>query len=207
MSINIYVGEDELLVTTSGIGFYGSDGFSSPVMIGEYNGRTFVTSTDGSIEGFECNNNKKTSVSGVINGQSGSGINLINLPNELATVNIRFENTTAVRTLNAKLYIFDGSLSGSTPNIDNDPTGLTCYCAEIRHTNPVQAADGLGDDEWFNTHGSTYLAMVSSPGSGGFRPGGSLTTDTRHDWFAAISCTPFTYGDKVFALYFECEFL
>jgi hypothetical protein len=207
MSISIYVGEDQLLSSSSGLGFYGDDGFNAPILIGAYNGRTFVTNQSGTTEGFECNNNKKISTSGVINGQTGLGIQLISLPNNLSSINIRFEYPTEVRTLSGKFYIFDGTVTSGIPNIENDPSGLTCYCAEIRHQNTVQDADGIGDSEWIDVHGSTYLETISSPGISGLRPLGSLTTDIRHDWFIALSATPFQFGNKQFGLYFETEFL
>lgn len=207
MSVSVYVGEDQLLPGSSGLGFYGNDGFNAPILIGAYNGRTFVTNQDGTIEGFECNNNKKISGSGVINGQTGLGIQLISLPNNLATINIRFEYPSEVRTLSGKFYIFDGTTTSGTPNIENDPSGLVCYCAEIRHQDVVQEPDGLGDTDWFDTHGSTFLELISSPGESGLRPNGSLTTDIRHDWYVAMSVTPFNFGNKQFGLYFETEFL
>jgi hypothetical protein len=207
MSISVYLGEDQLLPDSSGIGFYGDDGFGAPILIGGYNGRTFVTNSDGTIEGFECNNIKKISSSGLIYGQTGSGITLTSLPNTLATFNIRFEYPSSVRTLSGKLYIFDGSLSGTVPNINNDPSGLTCYCAEIRHSSEIQDDIGIGDSNWTDTHGSTFLNLISSPGTSGLRPNGSLTLDTRHDWYVAISATPYEFGDKQFAMYFETEFL
>lgn len=207
MSISLFVGEDQLLPSNSGIGFYGNDGFGYPVLIGQYNGRTFVTNQDGSVKGFECNNNKKISTSGVINGQVGSGIQLISLPNNLATINIRFEYPTEVKTLSGKVYIFDGTLASGVPNIENPPTGLTCYCAEIRHQNTVQDPVGLGDVDWVDIQGPTYLDVISAPGTSGLRPLGSSTVDTRHDWYIAMSVTPTTFGDKQFAIYFETEFL
>lgn len=207
MSISIYLGEDQLLPDGSGIGFYGDDGFGAPVIIGEYPGRTFVTNQIGTDPGFEGNNNKKISSSGLIYGQTGSGITLTSLPNTLASFNIRFEYPASVRTLSGKLYIFDGTTTSGTPNIDNDPSGLTCYCAEIRHNGDVQDDNGLGDNLWADTHGSTYLELISSPGTSGLRPNGSLTQDTRHDWYVAISPTPDEFGDKQFAVYFETEFL
>jgi len=207
MSVDIYLGEDQVLPDGSGVGFYGDDGFGAPILIGEYNGRTFVTDSDGDDEGFECNNIKKVSSSGLIYGQTGSGITLTSLPNTLASINIRFEHGSSVRTLSSRLYVFDGTLSGSMPNIDNDPSGLTCYCAEIRHNSEIQDDNGLGDTAWFDTHGSTYLDLISSPGTSGLRPNGSLTSDTRHDWYVAMSATPDEFGDKEFGMYFETEFL
>lgn len=207
MSISIYVGEDQLLPSNSGLGFYGNDGFNAPILIGAYNGRTFVTNQDGTIEGFECNNNKKISTTGVINGQTGSGIQLISLPNNLSSINIRFEYPTEVRTLASKFYIFDGTVISGVPSIDNDPSGLVCYCAEIRKQNVIQEADGLGDTDWISIHGSTFLELISSPGTSGLRPLGASTLDIRHDWFIALSATPNTFGNKQFSMYFETEFL
>jgi len=207
MSISVYVGEDQLLPSSSGLGFYGNDGFGAPILIGAYNGRTFVTDQNGIIEGFECNNNKKISTTGVINGQTGLGIQLISLPNNLATINIRFEYLSEVRTLTSKFYIFDGTTTSGTPNINNDPSGLVCYCAETRHQSVIQNPDGLGDADWVDVHGSTFLELISSPGTSGLRPNGSLTFDTRHDWFIALSATPNTFGNKQFSMYFETEFL
>lgn len=207
MSISIYVGEDQLLPSSSGLGFYGNDGFNAPILIGEYNGRTFVTNQSGTIQDFECNNNKKISTTGVINGQTGSGISLISLPNNLASINIRFEYPTEVRTLTGKFYIFDGTITSGVPNINNGPSGLTCYTAEIRHQNVIQDPDGIGDVNWLDTQGSTYLELISSPGTSGLRPDGSSTLDTRHDWYIALSATPVLFGNKQFSMYFETEFL
>jgi len=43
MSVDIYLGEDQVLPDGSGVGFYGDDGFGAPILIGEYNGRTLYT--------------------------------------------------------------------------------------------------------------------------------------------------------------------
>jgi len=208
MSVSIYVGEDQLLISTSGLGFYGNARFNDPILIGEYNGRMFVTNSSGTVEGFECNNNKYLNTSGVIYGQTGSGIQLISLPNNLATLNIRFEYASDVQTLSGKFYIFDGTFDvDDAPNISNAPSGLTCYTAEIRHQDTTQTPNGLGDTNWLDTQGVTYLETISSPGTSGLRPDGANTLDTRHDWYVAMSATPFQYGNKQFAFYFETEFL
>jgi len=206
-SLTIFAGEDFAVPSDLGLGFFGEGGFDSPVVVGEFNGRTFITDASGSTQNFEANNNKFTSTSGVIHGQTGSGILLTALPNSFATVNMRFENTAAVRTLNPKLYIFDGSFGPSGANINIPPDGLTFFTAELRKVDEIQTANGLGDSTWLDTSGLTFLSLIDAPGTLGLRPGGSFTIDTRHDWYIAMSCSPITLGDKIFGLYFEVEFL
>lgn len=205
--LNLYVGEDQIIPTGSGVGFFGDGGFTSPVSIGSFNGRTFVTNLDGTEEGFEINNIKRVSSSGCVYGQDGNELNLLALPNTLATLNIRFEHSIDVQTQSAEFFVYDGTATSGVPNKDNDPSGLTAYCAEIRHTDEVQIANGLGDSTWQDIHGSTSLSMVSSPGTSGLRPLGAFTTDTRHDWYIAMSVTPTQFGDKQFGILFQLEFI
>ena len=205
---DIYLGEDFLLTAGLGVGFFGEAGFGAPIVVGEFNGRTFVTDASGATEGFEANNNKRLTTDTVIHGQEGSGINLIQLPNSFATINIRFQNAVAVRTLAPKFYIFDGSIDGSgNPNFTIAQTGLTMWCAEIRHLAEEQTSTGIGSSDWLDINGPVYLSLIDSPGTLGQRPGGSFTTDTRHDWYIAMSCSPTELGDRSFGLYFETEFL
>ncbi len=209
-TLSLFVGEDQLLVLPSGVGFYGPGGFDGPISIGSFNDRTFVTNTAGDIQGFEGNNNKyfagpgwgtaPAAVSGVIHGQLGSGIALISLPDRLATINARFEHTTAVQVQNPKFIVFDGS------NIENDPSGITVFTAEIRHNSDVQDPIGLGDTVWQDTKGSTVLDLISSPGTLGKRPSGPATSDFRHDWYISVSVQPATPNDKVFGFSVTLEF-
>jgi hypothetical protein len=92
--VDMYIAETDVKIDTGeALGFFGSDGFGDPLSLNEFNGRTFITNTSGSVAYEECDNCRRTSSSGVIIGQTGTGINLINLPNYLATVNIRFTHT------------------------------------------------------------------------------------------------------------------
>lgn len=209
-TLGLFVGEDQLLVLPSGIGFYGPGGFDGPISIGSFNDRTFVTNAAGDIQGFEGNNNKyfagtgwgtaPAAVSGVIHGQAGSGIALISLPDRLATINARFEHTSAVQVQNPKFIVFDGT------NIANDPSGITVFTAEIRHNSDVQDPIGLGDTVWQDTKGSTVLDLISSPGTLGKRPSGPTTSDTRHDWFISVSVQPQTPNDKSWGWAITLEF-
>lgn len=203
----LYVGEDQRIPAGSGIGFYG-DGFGLSISRGAFNERTFVTDASGIIQGFEANNNKRLSSSGVIHGQTGSGISLLALPNTLATLNLRFNHTSDVNTQSVKFYVYDGTITDGVPNKNNDPSGLTAWCAEIRKNSERQdVSNGLGDSTWQDIHGSTPLSLIDSPGTSGLRPLGSFTIDTRHDWYIAMSVTPDQFGDKLFGILLETEFL
>lgn len=205
--LNLYVGEDQLVPTGSGIGFFGNGGFGAAISVGGFNGRTFVVNPSGTIDGFEANNNQRSSSSGVIQGQSGSGISLVSLPNTLATLNIRFTHTQVVNTQNVLFFVYDGTLTGGVPNKNNDPSGLTAYCAEIRHNDERQIANGLGDSVWLDTHGATSLPLIDSPATSGLRPLGASSVDTRHDWYVSMSVSPTQFGDKFFGILLETEFL
>lgn len=199
----------------SGLGFYGEE-FGDSVDVGEYQDSTFITDANGLVEGPQVNNIKYTHPSsGSINGLDSVALNQI--PNQLATLHIRFTHTTAVRTQNAKLRIYDRS------SINNVASGVATKIAEIIHTDTVQNANGSGDTTWIgsssnpqtgtNTVGGSGLVvdLADSPGSGGhYAAGGSVSTheSTRHDWFVAISATPLSIGSKTqYGLYVELEYL
>lgn len=209
-TLQIYTGEDTLLPSTSGLGFFGDDGFGSPIALGEYNGRTFVTNASGSSENFECNNNKYDGPSGVVYGQTGLGISLSNLPNELATINIRFTHGSPAYCQKAKLWIFDGTFNGSSPNKENPVDGLTFYAAEIRHRSNIQTiSSAYSDTAWsdLSVSGSNYISLVNSPGEFGIRQGGFEELSDRHDWYVAMTCTPTSLGNKMFGMTMVLEYL
>lgn len=209
-TVNLYAGEDTLVSTSSGLGFFGGDGFGAPVTIGSYNGRTFVTNASGTVQGFECNNNMRDGASGVIHGQSGSGILLTQLPNELATANMRFTHASAVYCQQVKLWVFDGTFTGSSANKERPAENLTFYAAEIRHRSRLQTVtSSYSDSSWsdVSASGSNYIGLVSSPGLNGARQGGLEQLSTQHDWYIALSCTPTQLGDKQFGMTFELEYL
>lgn len=185
----------------SGIGFFGS-AFGSSVNVGEYQTTTWVTNSAGTSQGIQTDNVKWTHPSsGSINGAASVG--LTSIPNYLATLNIRFNHTSAIKTQNVKLRIYDRS------NINNDPSGVTCQVAEIAHVDTAQTANGSGSSTWNNVHGSAViLTLTASPGHSGYRPNGASTTDANHDWYVALSASPDSIGSKTnFGLYCECEFL
>jgi hypothetical protein len=201
--IDFYVDNFHLLNTGgSGIGFYGSS-FGSSVGVGNYQNTTFITDSNGAIQGEQINNIQWTHPnSGSING--AASVELTKIPNYLSTLNLRFSHSTAVNAQNAKLRIYDRS------NINNNPSGVTCKVAEIVHPDTVQNNNGSGDTTWLTPRGSAIIVdMAQSPGLSGMYAGGGSAgvLGTQHDWYAAIAVSPDSVGSKLFALYFELEYL
>ncbi len=201
--IDMHIAETDVKIDTGeALGFFGPDGFADPLSLGEFNGRTFVTNPSGSTSFEECDNCKRVSTSGVVIGQTGPGINLVNLPNYLATINLRFTHPQSVLIQNARLIAFDGT------DITNSPSGIDVYGAEIIHTSRFQTNTGTGDSLWTKMQGSgVQLNLVDSPGTSGLSPLGPATTDIRHDWYVALSVSPSVPGDKQFSFRADLEFI
>lgn len=205
-TIEFYAGEAFLIynASNSGLGFYGDSGFGYSVAVGSYNGRTFITNSNGTIQGPEVDNVKYSSTSGVIWGQVGSGMLLTELPNYLSTLNIRFTHDSAVQIQNPKLYAFD------RVNKDNFPSGVTFKAASIIHPTIDQTNNGSGDALWqtLSTGSNLLTGMHTSPGMSGLSISGSNTMDVRHDWYVALSLSPTSVGSKTsLGLLFELEYL
>ena len=188
-------------LSSSGLGFY-STSFGGSVAVGSYNQTTWITDSNGTIQGPQCDNIRwRHPSSGSIN--EAAPVSLISIPNYLATLNIRFNHTSAIKTQNAVVRIFDRS------NINNNPSGVTTRVAEIIHTDTVQNANGSGDATWLTPMGSSVtVSLVASPGHSGHSPNGAGTQDANHDWYVAISPSPDSIGSKTqFGLYVETEYL
>jgi hypothetical protein len=186
----------------SGLGFYGDSGFGYSIPVGSYNGRTFITDSTGTQQGPEADNCKYLASGTVILGQTGSGINLRQVPNYLATLNIHFSHTSPVQVQNVKIYGYDRS------DKNHAPSGVGFYAAQIIHPPTTQTLVGSGSTTWTNLLGSgSTLGLTSGPGTSGLSPNGAATSDTQHDWYLALSATPLTVGAKEFGLFFEMEYL
>lgn len=198
----------------SGLGFYGPGSFGNSVRVGDYQDNTWITDSTGAVQGTLVNNVKWIHPnSGEIPGSGNRALR--DIPNYLATLNIRFNHTTAVRVQNAALRIFDRS------NIDAPASGVTTKVAELIHpwnTSQPTGPLGSGDTTWYTPGGSGGLIngveydlpvpFVNSPGMSGLSPSGTSTTSTQHDWYAAISASPDSIGSKLqYALYFSLEYL
>lgn len=188
----------------SGLGFYGS-GFGNSVDVGSFNETTFITDANGTIQGPQVNNIRWTHAeSGIIN-SAGAGVNITQIPNYLATINIRFTHTSAVKTQNGVVRIYDRTTT------TNAASGVTTYVAELIHPDTVQNDNGSGDAEWINsTSGTSSVAitLVDSPGYSGERESGSETYSDQHDYYLAITASPDSIGSKTdYGMYVELEYL
>lgn len=202
-TIAFYSGTNQISnLSGSGLGFYGG-GFGYSVAVGSYQDTTFITNGAGTTQGEQCNNVKYMNIgSGIINSAS-SGVPLISIPNYLAPLRINFSHSSAVRTQNAKVYIYDRS------SVNSPASGVTCKVAEIIHPGTTQVPTGSGDTTWLTPTGSSVIVdLVASPGLSGLSPNGPSTSDANHDWFLAISASPNSIGSKTqFGLYCVLEYL
>ena len=186
----------------SGLGFFGG-GFGQSVPVGSFQTTTWITDGNGVNQGPQVNNIEYlNSQSGIINSAT-SGVNLLAIPNNLSSLNPEFTNASAVKTQSVQLQIYDRS------NINNNPSGVTCYVSECVHPDPIQNNNGSGSQIWQQPTGSSVImTLTSSPGTSGLRPNGASTTDVRHDWYLAISASPNSIGSKnQFALYMSLQYL
>ena len=209
MAISFIVGQNETaLGSGDAIGFYGDNGFGDPIGLNSNQGRMFITTSRGIVQGLEIDNCKMVDVipwsgvsgaSGVIVGQVGSGIGILNLPNYLATLNVRFTNSTPALVQGANILVHDGD--GATP-----VSGLEVWMAEIIHTSTSQADTGTGDFAWQYVNGVGHeLGLSDSPGTSGTFP--LIPEDTRHDWYVAISARPTRPNPKLFCYTMSLEYL
>ena len=202
--IDFYAGENFGIdnLSGSGLGFFGG-AFAYSVAVGEWQESTFITDGNGTSQGPQVDNIQYlNAMSGVVNGAS-SGIALTAIPNYLATLNPRFTHSSAVKTQNAKAYIYDRT------SINNPASGVTTKLAELIHPNTTQTNDGSGDATWNTPTGSSVVVnLTPSPGISGVSPNGPSTTATDHDWYLALSASPDSIGSKTqYGLFISLEYL
>ena len=209
-AISFYAGEGTAInnLAGSGLGFYGDDGFGTSVSVGAYQGRTFITNSAGTAQGPECDNIKWTHANSGVIGQTGTSLNLLNIPNYQATLNVRFTYDTPVNVQNVALKMYDRVSTG------NSASGVTVKAAELIHVSTSQTGVGSGDSSWttFTSNGSGLQSMdlAPNPGVSGLYAGNgsnSTHTDTQHDWFCSISCSPDQIGSRLFAMAISLEYL
>ncbi len=209
-SINFYAangleGPFDIDMAGSGLGFFGAGGFGRSVRVGEYQDNTYVTDGNGVVQGPQSNNVKWVDAgSGELPGDTV--LNLLDVPNASATLNIQFTHATPVQVQNAELCIYDRN------DTDAGPSGVTTKAYETLHPCVTQSGLlGSGDATWSTPAGSSVLEMAQSPGLSGLYAGdGSLSVheDETHDWFACLSASPDSIGSKTqFGLHFAVEYL
>lgn len=199
-----YAGEGTAIanLSGSGIGFFSANGFGYSIPVGSYNERTFVTDSTGTVQNIEIDNCKYAASGTVVFGQTGSGINLLQLPNYLATVNPRFTHSAPVQVQNVRLYGSD------RVHKNNNPSGVDIYAAQIIHPTTTQTLNGSGSPIWTRLLGSgSYLAMAGGQGVSGLGVNGTLTSSDQHDFYVAVSVSPARVGAAEAMLTMELEYL
>lgn len=196
-------------LNNSGLGFFGAGGFGNSVIVGAWQGTTFVTDGNGINQGPQVNNVMWVHPnSGQLPG--GTNVNLANLPNFQSTLNINFQNPgSPVRLQNSKVFIYDRV---STSNL---ASGTTTAIANVIHPVTTQAGGGSGDLSWEYPNGSSYILLSQynngvpfSPGQSGYGINGGSTVDQTHDYFIAITASPNSVGSKTqFGLLFSTDYL
>lgn len=195
----------------SGLGFYGPGGFGQSVRVGDFQDNTYITDSTGAIAGPKVDNIKYVHAN---SGQLPTNDTRVlrEIPNYLATLNIRFSHTSPVRTQNAQFRIFD------RVSINNPASGVTTKAAQLVHPWNTQTPAGSGDTTWKTLGGSggtiggvTYdppLALVASPGLSGLSPNGANTSDISHDFYLALSASADSVGSKtLYSAYCSLEYL
>ena len=185
----------------SGLGFFGST-FGASVNVASYQDSTWITDSNGLFQGPQVNNIKYVHpASGSINALTAK--NVLDIPNNLASLKVSFSHSSAVTTQNARFRCYDRN------NINNNPSGIVCMAYEVIHPSTTQTGSlGSGLSSWTNIYGSgSILSLVDSPGVSGLRPNGASTSSTQHDWFLALSQSPSSTGSKTTAGYFSVEYL
>jgi hypothetical protein len=205
-AIGFFSGDGVTDLGASGVGFYGAT-FGSSVQVGSYQDTTFITNSNGTINGGQLTNNKYVGTTSGVQINGGSTIDFSAFPTISGTLNVRFTFDSAVKTQNGELRIFDRL----DPNAD--PSGVTCQVNQIVNgfsgVNQSTGAADAANDGWFDLAGSgTTLTLLSSPGTSGLSPSGVDTTDTRHDWYFTLSASPDSIGSKTsFGAYVSLEYL
>lgn len=210
-TINFYAGGYNFPINNlsgSGLGFFGSGGFGASVAVGAYQDTTYITNSNGTAQGPQVNNVKWVHPA---SGQLPGSVNLAlqNIPNYQGTLNISFTNTTAVRTQNAQLIIYDRT------NTANAASGVTTAVCPLIHPSLSQGVAGSGGAVWQFPAGTSYVPMsilsngaLYSPGTSGISPNGGSTVDVQHDFYVAISANPNSIGSKtLYGLFFQTEYL
>lgn len=144
----------------SGLGFFGTTAGSS-VQIGAYQSSTYISNADGSTTSGQANNTKyvaSTYPSGMVTmGETGGAaytVGLSGIKSMKGTLGIQFDHTSAVKTQNVQLRIYDRT------NINNPASGVNTKVAEIVNFNGSTSASqgsvgassdvvGSGDALWW----------------------------------------------------------
>ena len=236
-SINFFGGTNAPIdnLSGSGLGFFGGS-FGASVELNAFQGSTYITNGAGTIEGAAVNNVKYASATTAYAPSIVPATGLKYIPNKNATLNIRFTHSTAVKTQNVRMRVFD------RVDANNPASGVWTRAAELlKPMKEYSTIEGSGDVTWWgdSTHAGTdtqgsfpgspnrdirlgtnqytvggsgiVVPLAQSPGPSGHYAGdGSANTGTynQHDWYLALSASPKSIGSKTqYGLYVSLEYL
>lgn len=190
----------------SGLALFGS-AFANSVKVGQYQDTTYISDGNGTVQGPLVTNVKYFNEgSGYINSQAPTGLKYI--PNYLHTLEILFQNDTAVKTQNVLFYSYDRA------NVANNASGVIVKIAEIVHPDTNQSPTGSGSANWTTLSGivgapTNSISLYPSPGiSGIYNNTASARADTSHSNFVILSASPITVGSKSqWGAYVSLEYL
>jgi len=187
-------GSPEISPAASGglntLGFFGAS-FGFSVRVGEYQTTTFRTNANGTSNGSQLPNVRYANTSGAFVGAALVAEELLEIEDNLATLNIRLNTDTAIKTQNTRFRAFDRL------NINSNPSGVTIYAAELRKDNAL--VRGSGNQFWKQVYGSGSVLSLEDQ---------TTANTTRHDFFVALTASPASIGEKTaIGYYWETEFL
>lgn len=186
-------GANQILPANSGdndtLGSFGA-GFGFSIRVGEYNNTSYVTNDNGTTNYGQVPNLRYANASGAYVASETVATELLEVDNSEATLRITLTTDSNVQLQNSSFRAFD------RVNINNNPSGVTIYAAEINK--PSAGTRGSGDVFWTQIYGS----------------GSTLTLDNQlfatgvHQTYIGITVTPTSIGQKTnLAYYYETEFV
>lgn len=198
---NVEIFNFEISATNSPnrLGFFGANGApNSPVIVGQYQSRSYRTDHVGTDLGEIINIKYLSSTTAAVSGVTfTAGLTLI--PPESGTLLARFvePNSTLVVTRNGVFRCIDLTAASGAPDIADAADGITVQAAQLPDTHGF-----AGDSTWTRID------------SGGVGTPPELTLEDQagscnlHDYHIIVSASPQSAGRKInFAYYMQLEFL
>ena len=171
------------------VGFFGSN-FGYSIRVGEYNNTSYVTNDTGTTNYGQVPNLQYANTSGAYVASELTATELLEVDNTEATLRIRLQTDSSVQTQNTSFRAFD------RVNINNDPSGVTVYAAEM--VKPSPSIRGSGDTYWTQIYGSGSTLSLDD----------QTTASGTHAWYVGLTVSPTSIGEKTnLGYYFETEFV
>jgi len=173
---------DFIISDTNLIGFYGPDGYGSPIQVGQFNDsmhiRTSISTDTDACPPPHLRNCKYIS-STEISIAGGPTLTLSDtVPAETDCIRITLTSDTPVIVQNIRFYAFDGT------TITNPPQNVDFYCGE------------KGDTSWTLAHGQSNALVLNDHNEAA----------TTHHFYIFMSASPKATGAQTqFAVRFECD--